>query len=119
MKAKQRRADDDGGGGHAKDFSDGLGNKLRQARERKGMTVRGLARYVGVSPSLISQVERGRVMPSVARSIRWRTNWGSWSTIRSRQTNRKERDRAESTRLASIGQRHNSRKVIRLAGGVR
>ena len=29
------------------------------------MTVRGLARYVGVSPSLVSQIERSRVMPSV------------------------------------------------------
>ena len=29
------------------------------------MTVRGLARYIGVSPSLVSQIERGRVMPSV------------------------------------------------------
>src|SRR5258707_3924077 len=42
-----------------------LGSGLRKARERKGMTVRGLARYVGVSPSLVSQIERGRVMPSV------------------------------------------------------
>ena len=29
------------------------------------MSVRGLARYVGVSPSLVSQIERGRVTPSV------------------------------------------------------
>src|SRR5712691_3628393 len=45
--------------------SSGIGPKLRQARERKNMSVRGLARYVGVSPSLVSQIERGRVMPSV------------------------------------------------------
>jgi transcriptional regulator with XRE-family HTH domain len=42
-----------------------IGPKLRQAREYKKMSVRGLARYVGVSPSLVSQIERGRVMPSV------------------------------------------------------
>ena len=42
-----------------------LGVRLREGRERKGFTVRGLARYVGVSPSLVSQIERGRVMPSV------------------------------------------------------
>jgi len=42
-----------------------LGTRLREGRERKGFTVRGLARYVGVSPSLVSQIERGRVMPSV------------------------------------------------------
>src|SRR5438034_11085700 len=46
-------------------ISKDLGVRLRQARERKGFTVRGLARYVGVSPSLVSQIERGRVMPSV------------------------------------------------------
>jgi transcriptional regulator with XRE-family HTH domain len=45
--------------------SNDLGSRLRQARERKGFTVRGLARYVGVSPSLVSQIERGHVMPSV------------------------------------------------------
>jgi transcriptional regulator with XRE-family HTH domain len=45
--------------------SAGLGSRLRVAREQKGMTVRGLARYVGVSPSLVSQIERSRVMPSV------------------------------------------------------
>ena len=37
--------------------SSGIGPKLRQARERKNMSVRGLARYVGVSPSLVSQIE--------------------------------------------------------------
>jgi transcriptional regulator with XRE-family HTH domain len=42
-----------------------LGVRLRAGRERKHFTVRGLARYVGVSPSLVSQIERGRVMPSV------------------------------------------------------
>jgi transcriptional regulator with XRE-family HTH domain len=38
---------------------------LRQTRERAGISLRGLARAAGVSPSLISQVENGRVMPSV------------------------------------------------------
>src|SRR3954465_2618449 len=42
-----------------------LGLRLREGRERKGFTVRGLARYVGVSPSLVSQLERGKVVPSV------------------------------------------------------
>src|SRR5438552_4385736 len=45
--------------------SSAIGPRLRQAREQKNMSVRGLARYVGVSPSLVSQIERGRVMPSV------------------------------------------------------
>jgi transcriptional regulator with XRE-family HTH domain len=51
--------------GRREQMSAGLGSRLRIAREQKGMTVRGLARYVGVSPSLVSQIERSRVMPSV------------------------------------------------------
>ena len=51
--------------GRREQASAGLGSRLRLAREQKGLSVRGLARYVGVSPSLVSQIERSRVMPSV------------------------------------------------------
>ena len=44
----------------------GIGERLRAERGRKGMTVRDLARRVGVSPSLISQIERDKVNPSVS-----------------------------------------------------
>ena len=47
------------------DGSDQLGPRLRDAREKKGVTLRGLARKVGVSASLVSQIEHGHVMPSV------------------------------------------------------
>jgi transcriptional regulator with XRE-family HTH domain len=43
-----------------------IGERLRQERHRKGMTVREIARRVGVSPSLISQIERDKVNPSVS-----------------------------------------------------
>ena len=43
----------------------GIGTRLREGREQKGLSLRELARRVSVSPSLISQVERGRAMPSV------------------------------------------------------
>ncbi|MFL5926480.1 MAG: helix-turn-helix domain-containing protein [Gaiellaceae bacterium] len=43
-----------------------IGERLRDARGRKGMTVREIARRVGVSPSLISQIERDKVNPSVS-----------------------------------------------------
>jgi transcriptional regulator with XRE-family HTH domain len=43
-----------------------IGERLREARSRKGMTVREIARRVGVSPSLISQIERDTVNPSVS-----------------------------------------------------
>jgi transcriptional regulator with XRE-family HTH domain len=43
-----------------------LGARIRAAREDAGLSVRGLARQVGISASLLSQVERGRAQPSVA-----------------------------------------------------
>jgi transcriptional regulator with XRE-family HTH domain len=43
-----------------------IGARLRAERQEKGMTVRGIAQLVGVSPSLISQIERDKVNPSVS-----------------------------------------------------
>jgi transcriptional regulator with XRE-family HTH domain len=43
-----------------------IGARLRAERQRKQLTVRELARRVGVSPSLISQIERDKVNPSVS-----------------------------------------------------
>lgn len=43
-----------------------VGERIREERLRQGMTLRGLARAVGVSPSLISQIETGRSRPSVS-----------------------------------------------------
>jgi transcriptional regulator with XRE-family HTH domain len=42
-----------------------MGDRLRQARLARGLSLRRLAEVVGVSPSLISQVETGRAKPSV------------------------------------------------------
>jgi transcriptional regulator with XRE-family HTH domain len=46
--------------------SEALGSRIRSERRLAGLTVRGLAGRTGLSPSLISQVERGRATPSVA-----------------------------------------------------
>jgi len=43
-----------------------VGNRLRAERERLGIGLRELARRVGVSPSLVSQIELDRVNPSVS-----------------------------------------------------
>ena len=43
-----------------------IGDRIRAERARRGVTVRGLARDVGVSASLISQIETGRSQPSVS-----------------------------------------------------
>jgi transcriptional regulator with XRE-family HTH domain len=47
------------------DHAGELGPRLRAGRERAGVSVRELARRIGVSPSLLSQVERGLAQPSV------------------------------------------------------
>ena len=43
-----------------------VGTRLRSAREDRGISLRELARRVGVSPSLVSQIELDRVNPSVS-----------------------------------------------------
>ena len=44
----------------------GLGERLRVRRQDAGISLRELARRIGVSASLISQIETGKVQPSVA-----------------------------------------------------
>ncbi|HJY94179.1 MAG TPA: helix-turn-helix transcriptional regulator, partial [Streptosporangiaceae bacterium] len=43
----------------------GLGPRLRVAREQRQLSVRELARRIGCSASLVSQIERGVSVPSV------------------------------------------------------
>ena len=42
-----------------------IGERLREARQSQGLTARDVAKRIGVSPSLISQIETGRSQPSV------------------------------------------------------
>lgn len=46
--------------------ADVLGDRLRAARDAYGISLRELARRIGVSASLISQIETGKVHPSVS-----------------------------------------------------
>ena len=43
-----------------------MGDRLREYRRQRGLSLRALAERLGVSPSLISQVETGRAKPSVS-----------------------------------------------------
>lgn len=52
-------------GGIATATAPGFGARLRAERERQGIGVRELSRQLDVSASMISQIERERVMPSV------------------------------------------------------
>jgi len=100
----------------------GLGAKLRSAREQAGVSVRELGRRVQVSPSLISQIERGRVTPSVGTlyAIVHELGLGLDELFRE---DGNVRPHGRAVTPAGSGrppvQRGNARKSIRLADGVR
>jgi transcriptional regulator with XRE-family HTH domain len=48
------------------DLAGGIGRRLAAHRTRRGVRIAELAREVGVTPSLISQIERGQSRPSVS-----------------------------------------------------
>ncbi|WP_031109352.1 helix-turn-helix domain-containing protein [Streptomyces sp. NRRL S-146] len=43
-----------------------VGARIRQARQERGTSLRALAREIGVSASLVSQIETGKSQPSVS-----------------------------------------------------
>jgi transcriptional regulator with XRE-family HTH domain len=43
----------------------GIGDRLRRERAERGLSLRELARRLDVSPSLVSQIETGKIQPSV------------------------------------------------------
>jgi transcriptional regulator with XRE-family HTH domain/mannose-6-phosphate isomerase-like protein (cupin superfamily) len=65
---KSESAPDTGGrsNGGREPLAEPVGEGLRKHRQDAGMSLRALARKVGVSPSLISQIEHGKATPSVA-----------------------------------------------------
>lgn len=46
-----------------------IGNRIREARLARGLTLQGIAELSGVSPSMLSLVERGRASPSIGSLI--------------------------------------------------
>ena len=44
---------------------DHLGEAIREARKKKGLSLRSVAASADISPSLLSQVETGKTNPSV------------------------------------------------------
>ena len=103
--------------------SQALGSRIRAERRAAGMTVRGLASRTGLSPSLISQVERGRATPSVATLWSIATELGlsvadlfnddAGAGAEAAAGNGRRRAAAEPI------QPHENRKAITLDGGVR
>ena len=114
----------------------GLGPRLRRVREERRLSARELARRIGCSASLISQIERGVSVPSVGVLYSLATELDSsldYLLFGSDQGQRADLRRpaadsaaaarqgraAERGGLPGIVQRAGCRKIIDLASGVR
>lgn len=104
-----------------------MGDRLRQARAARGLSLRRLAEVLGVSPSLISQVETGRAKPSVNTLYALATELGiSLDTLLFMDTEPPSRDAGdepagevfEAVLPHDPVQRAASRSSIRLGSGV-
>lgn len=98
-----------------------LGLKLRNEREAHGTSVRSFARTLGVSPSLVSQIERGLVMPSVGTLYGMCSELGLTLDYLFDQSTQSATARAKTRsgrpRVAAVD-RGQGRKRIHLANGV-
>jgi len=109
--------------------------RLALAKRRKalGMSMSGLAREVGISPSMVSQIERGQTLPSVATLFALATALGADIDVFFGDHNEPERPR----RPAAVGEtrhdgvarrparerlyvvRRDERATVDISGGVR
>jgi transcriptional regulator with XRE-family HTH domain len=96
-----------------------VGNRLRTERERLGISVRELARRVGVSPSLVSQIELDRVNPSVSTLYALVTELGMTMSDVFGDSRPGERLGPQLYGRDGLAERPETRRVINLASGVR
>jgi transcriptional regulator with XRE-family HTH domain len=98
-----------------------MGERLRAARQDRGLTLRELAQRLGVSPSMISQIETGRASPSVS-TLYAIANERDVSLdellFNDRRPSGQQDDRPAAPVVDPLLQRGESRKRIRLASGV-
>ncbi len=118
-----------GGNGTAPEYAE-IGDRLRVARSERGLSLRALAERLGVSASLISQVERGLARPSVntlyAMARELEVSLDELLFIDARRTPVDAPPPATADRPGEAGtappsqpvQRAGDRKTIRLASGV-
>ncbi|HET7808433.1 MAG TPA: helix-turn-helix domain-containing protein [Gaiellaceae bacterium] len=95
-----------------------VGGRLRAERERLGISLRELARRVGVSPSLVSQIELDRVNPSVSTLYALVTELGLTMSDVFGETAEQPVVRRPSAD-DGLAERPDTRRVINLASGVR
>lgn len=103
---------------------DGIGGRVREERNRAGLSQRELARRLGLSPSMISQIEKGTSKPSVATlyAIVNELDVSLDSLIRGEPAPTPQReDDGNVTRLLRSGPvvRPGERQVVELDSGVR
>ena len=115
-----------------------MGDHLREVRQARGLSLRALAARLGVSPSLISQVETGRAKPSMSTLFAIVNELGislDELLFTDARSSLESADRAAAGSADAAGvelagalpeivlpaepvQRANTRKAIRLASGV-
>ena len=96
-----------------------VGNRLRTERERLGISLRELARRVGVSPSLVSQIELDRVNPSVSTLYALVTELGMTMSDVFGDSPPGEPVVRQLRADDGLAERPETRRVINLASGVR
>ena len=96
-----------------------VGSRLRAERERRGISLRELARRVGVSPSLVSQIELDRVNPSVSTLYALVTELGMTMSEVFGDSRPGERLTPQLGGSDGLAERPETRRVINLASGVR
>lgn len=97
-----------------------VGGRLRAERERLGISLRELARRVGVSPSLVSQIELDRVNPSVSTLYALVTELGmTMSDVFGDSPSEERVIRRLRDDDDGLAERPETRRVINLASGVR
>jgi transcriptional regulator with XRE-family HTH domain len=96
-----------------------IGGRLRAERERRGISLRELARRVGVSPSLVSQIELDRVNPSVSTLYALVTELGMTMSDVFGDSRPGERAAPQPSSTDGLAQRPETRRIINLASGVR
>jgi transcriptional regulator with XRE-family HTH domain len=98
----------------------GLGPRIRSHRQTVGLSLRELARRLDVSPSLLSQVERGLAQPSVSTLWAIVTELGlSLDALFAMSAGEESAGEEHPAQAQARVQRADDRRVLDLAGGVR
>ena len=101
-----------------------MGERLRSARQARGLTLRELAKRLGVSPSMISQIETDRASPSVstlysiANELDVSLDELLFNDRRATSAETADKPVAAGGAGSPVRQAHDDRKRIRLASGV-